>query len=176
MNQECDDADALFWIVAWLATAVAGGVFGLIEGLDLGLIAGPFIAAFFAIPIIISAAIVTWALWLSRFGPLMAGIAGALTGLISTSLVVGSDSTGSLVLAACIGGLVPLSATWQFCPRTSESQYERTRARRWQYSLRDLFLRFAVIAAVIAAWALAIRTHIVHLRTIPAVERSLNAD
>ncbi len=72
------DADFWFiWFIAWLGITAAGGLFGLIAGSISGMLIGPFIAAFFAVPVVFTIAVITWAFWLTRFSVIMAAVAGA---------------------------------------------------------------------------------------------------
>jgi hypothetical protein len=49
------DADFWFiWFIAWIGITTAGGLFGLLAGSIPGMLIGPFIAAFFGVPVIIT--------------------------------------------------------------------------------------------------------------------------
>jgi hypothetical protein len=139
----------------------------LVEGGIAGCLIGAIIAACFGLPILLSIAIVSWACWLLPYSYLPAGIAGAVTGAISTAVTWDAilmsdftipDFTWAVMTAACIGGAVPSLATWFFLrwQRQFAQNSDAIRDIHWQYSLRDLFVRFTLIAALVAAWTIAI--------------------
>jgi hypothetical protein len=148
------------WLVAWFGITLAGGVFGLIAGFIIGGLAGFVIAANFAIPFVITFALLTWAFWLSRYSFLAAAIAGAFTGIVSTATVwdpiFNTDYNLSIALAGCIGSIGGGFYTFLYQRRRSEPFEQDSHEFEdvhWQYSLRDLFLRFTVVTALIACWS-----------------------
>ena len=75
-----------FWFLAWVGTTSAGSLFGLWAVREaMGLVGGAILAGAVAVPVLVSFAIATWALCLTRFRVLMAGLAGAATGTLATS-------------------------------------------------------------------------------------------
>src|SRR5262245_568811 len=99
------------WTMCLLAIAVAGAIFGSIEGGVAGFIGGGIHGAFYGVPIVLTVAVLTWAFWLSRFIPIMAAAAGCATGILATAIswdtIFSTDYYTAIVLAACIGGIVP---------------------------------------------------------------------
>jgi hypothetical protein len=160
-----DRTTVTFWTVAWLATTVAGGIFGLIFGCVLGLVIGSVIAGVYAIPIHATAAILTWVFWLPRFRVLTAAFAGGVTGILTTRQVFdpmiffdsGTSSMDLWVVAtlAALCGSFGTGAVcywhWKATERDSQIVGELGDAH-WQFSLRDLFIRFTVVACVLTCW------------------------
>jgi hypothetical protein len=147
------------WSVALFATAAAGAIFGFTEGEVAGFIVGGIMAAFYGVPILLSFAVITWAFWLSRFMPIMASMAGALTGILSTIMIwdtiFATDFRTAVILAACFGGVIPGVATayyhrWRKQRHPNAAEFNRC---VWQFSLSDMFWRFTVLAVLIAIWA-----------------------
>jgi len=150
-------AGAYFSAVVWLGTATAGGVFGLVAGGAAGLLAGPIIAGVIAVPILATVVMVSWPLSLSRFRTAVGGIAGSATGVVS--VIAYSDELShiylsfgwSIVLAGLIGGAGgAAAAAWHgWLTRSKETAFD---VRRWQFTLRSLLVRVAIIAALMGAW------------------------
>lgn len=152
----------IIWFVAWVGITVAGGVFGLIAGSIPGLMMGPILAAVCGVPLVITFALLTWALWLSRFLPVSATLAGACTGIVSTACVWEQsfliNHVPLVLLAGCIGGTVSGFVTYAYWRKRERPSHHigGDAGVGWQYSLRDLFLRFTVVTVLIAVWSLAI--------------------
>ena len=158
-----------FWCYAWLGTAVAGGCFGLFvgflgHGLQ-GLFFGFMFAAIAAFPILVTVAIATWGLWLSRFRSITAAIAGAMTGFAAVKFVEMpglnfSDLTwifgrlNSIEIAALLCGAIgsPLFG-YLFCRGLIPGGKNGGDFRKpWQFTLRDLFVHFTILAVLISLW------------------------
>jgi hypothetical protein len=148
----------LIWLFAWLGITAAGGLFGLIAGSIPGLFLGPIIAGVFAVPIVLTFALLTWAFWLSRYSFATATLAGASTGIMSAATawdpVFDLEYIPSMVLAGAIGATVSGLFTGWYCHHVGQWN-ERIHMKSdviWRYSLSDLFLRFTVVTALIAVW------------------------
>ena len=146
------------WVFSWLGTVAAGGIFGtLIVGVG-GLVFGAIFAGVVGVPIHISMATVTWILWLPRFSTIMAGIAGALTGIAATLLIWDASFPLSLYaamgLAALLGGLGGVLGGGLYHAKFAcRAQVRRLHAKsRWQFSLRDLLVRVTVLAVLLSGW------------------------
>lgn len=141
------------WVLAWLCTALAGGVFGLVPAGVLGFYIGLAIASAVAIPVMTSFAIITWALWLSRYVLITVGLAGACTGYLAVSWL-GGDTGLPAIAAALFGGAFSFigSAIYLRGNNWSTSQSADRTEPVWQFSLRDLFLRFTAVSILIAVW------------------------
>jgi len=149
------------WFFAWLGTTVAGAIFGGIAGSAIGLFVGLLIAGFYAVPVVATFAVLTWACWLTRYIVFTAALAGACTGLLSTSMlwdsIFNTDYPSSLVLAGCIGASISAMFTGYYWSRLDRSaRSDDNRKIGWQFSLRDMFIRFSVVTALIAAWTFAL--------------------
>lgn len=151
---------ATFWVSVWLGTAAGGSVFGLVTAGFPGLPFGAIIAAVFAVPVHVTAAIVTWLLGMYRWRVALAGLAGGATGIVAT--LRPSDSfplTDSLALATVMAGTIgALGATLAgvlHCrlggPEWKPSHASGGRGRR--ITRRDLLVRTAVLAVLLAAWS-----------------------
>jgi hypothetical protein len=148
----------LAWFVVWFGISLAGSLFGLVVGGMPGLAAGFVIACISGAPIIATAAIVTWASWLLRFHLAGATIAGACTGAISTWIVAGprdniSEVAPFVVMAGLMGAVGGGVASYIYLRARPVKEVDSI---AWQFSLRDLFIRFTVLAALIAVWSLAL--------------------
>jgi uncharacterized membrane protein YjjP (DUF1212 family) len=148
------------WTMSLVAIVTAGAVFGLIEGGFAGLIVGGIIATMYGVPIVLTIAVLTWAFWLSRFPPIAAAVAGSATGILATAMswdrIFSTDYYTAIVLAACIGGIVPgvvlaysVRAYRERNPATGKPDREG-----WHFSLADLFWRFTMVAILIAIWSI----------------------
>ena len=156
----------VFWLEAWLGTTTAGGIFGILTGGAVGLsdgvlvngVAGLFLGAILAgvvgAPIHFTMAVMTWVLWLSRFSAAMSGIAGAMTGIVAASVVFGWQSYLPVALAALSGGLGGALGGGLYRAKFARRPdvHDAQAAPRWQFSIRELLLRFAVLAALISGW------------------------
>ncbi|HEX2475186.1 MAG TPA: hypothetical protein VHK01_10585 [Lacipirellulaceae bacterium] len=158
--------EPIFWFIAWLSVTVAGGIFGVIVAIAdelgfaiIGFIAGIIVAGIYAIPIVATFGILTWTLWLSRFAVVMAAIAGTFTGILSSATLLGDPlEFESIPLAGCIGGVVTACVTGFYWRKLRQWGYgaEVAADSTWQFSLRDLFLRFTIATMILAAWMFAI--------------------
>jgi hypothetical protein len=84
----------------------------------------------------------------------MSGIAGAMTGIVAASAIFGRQSYLPIALAALSGGLGGALGSGVYLAKfTRRPDVQSLRAApRWQFSIRDLLLRFAVLAALISGW------------------------
>jgi hypothetical protein len=113
------------------------------------------------VPITFTFAVLTWAFWLTRYAPFVAMVTGASTGAIATSAtwvsVFGLDNVTSIMLAAVLGGLGGwVAMLWRRKQLAEMALESDTDDAVWQYSLRDLFWRFTVVAVLVAMWSLVI--------------------
>lgn len=147
-----------FWVYAWVGIILAGATFGFFTAFGIGAFPGAVIAGVVSTPFTITCAVLSWALWLTRFSVVFAAIAGACTGAISTvyvwdSLLIMPAETAAF-LAAIVGGLGGGGHAYYYSKRhgwpngSSGLDGQRT----WQFSLRDLFLRFTAVSILIALW------------------------
>jgi hypothetical protein len=148
-----------FWVYAWVGIILAGATFGFFTAFGIGAIPGAVIAGVVSTPFTCTCAVPSWALWLTRFSVVFAAIAGACTGAISTVYVWGSllilPAETAAFLAAIVGGLgggglacyYSIRYGWPNCPSDANA-----RNIFWQFSLRDLFLRFTAVSVLIAVW------------------------
>jgi hypothetical protein len=151
-----------------MSIALAGGLFGIIvclmeelEAAILGFFAGIMIAGVYAIPVLATFGILTWTLWLSRFAVITAAISGACTGVLSTTML-GIPSEAELIpLAGCIGGVATACITGIYSTKLRQTRCDSEVAAgsAWQFSLRDLFLRFTIATAILAAWIFALTNY-----------------
>ena len=146
-----------FCALVWLGTAAAGGVFGLVADGCAGLVAGPSLAGLGAVLILPTVVIVSWPLCLSRFRAAVGGVAGSATGIVAVMavsdplLIIYLSFGWSIVLAGLIGAAGgAAAAVWhRSLTRSKETSID---LRRWQFTLRSLLVRVAVIAALLGAW------------------------
>jgi hypothetical protein len=158
-----------FWCFAWLGIVLTGAGFGFYLGFMrnpiMGLIFGTVFAGIAAFPVLVTVAIATWALWLSRFRLITAGIAGAMTLFASVKFVEmpGLDfkdltwifgRLNGVELAAIISGAVGSSLFgYLFCRGlTPARKNDINSLKHWQFSLRDLFVHFTILAVMISLW------------------------
>ena len=167
------------WFFCWSGIALSGGAFGLTIGLFIalgeaapsavfiGFVAGTFLAGVWAIPIVTIVGTLAWVMGLSRFRRTPPSLAGACTGLISTGVSLGSELADATwlylaILAAgvfgAVGGYVPAARYWR---KREHAECDAT-DDRWQFSLRDLFLRFTVASILLACWIFALRWFLNH--------------
>lgn len=154
-----DRTTITFWTLAWVGTTIAGGVFGLVFGCVVGLIIGSMIAGIYAIPIHATVAILTWAFWLARFRVLTAAFAGGVTGVLTTWLIFDAGIFGSeLWITATLAALCGSFGTgtvcyWHWKATKSEAKIvDGLDDSPWQFGLKDLFIRFTVVACLLAGW------------------------
>jgi hypothetical protein len=164
-----------FWYAVWLGTIVAGGVFGAVlmggikppAGALIGLVTGVISAALFGIPVIGTTAVVAWALWLSRFRIPVAATGGGLTFFVAMwsaseyrpLVLLGAIATGA------VGGVVAAEIHRRKIALPG-GQASVGPSRPWQFSLRDLFVRIAVLAATLSVWIWLIRSWLWTLRAL----------
>jgi hypothetical protein len=161
--------EPIFWFIAWLSVAFAGGLFGMIIGfMDwgagtaiIGFIAGIIIAGIYAIPIVATFGLLTWTLWLSQFGVITAAMAGACTGILTTATLGPPSDIELMLIPGCIGGIVTGCVTGYYWRKLRQWGYgsEAAAGSTWQFSLRDLFLRFTIATAILAAWMFALTSY-----------------
>jgi hypothetical protein len=168
-------SDLVFWLFAWLGTAISGSFYGLailivvaatgpmpgvIVAFPFSMFFGFIIAGFFAVPYLSTVAVVTWAFWLSRFRMIAAAVAGGWTGVIAARSLFGdfpmrpvSPNFDPVVMAGVFGAVG--------CPLFIHLIGRRILARRkreeksrgpWQFTLRDLFVHFTALAVLISLW------------------------
>jgi hypothetical protein len=159
-----------FWCYVWLGSAVAGGCFGFFVGFmgsgALGLFFGFMFAGIAAAPILVTVSIAAWAFWLTRFRLISAAIAGVLTGFASAKFVEMpglnfSDMTWifgrmnySEASAALCGAVACPLFGYLFCRGMIPHCKNGVKSRKlWQFTLRDLFVHFTVLAVLISLWS-----------------------
>lgn len=171
-------ADSLeFWFLVWFGTSFAGGIFGVLVagyavllggqaiggsadvfflGMLLGLIYGFVLAGVCSIPILSTTAVLTWAVWISRFRIVSAAIGGGITGITATLLFDSLQLTLPILLAGALGaagaGLAGRIHDTKMALRLKVVEH-----RAWQFTLRDLFLRMTVLATTLALWLCLLR-------------------
>jgi hypothetical protein len=158
------------WVYAWIGTALGGGAFGLVQGLRgahgsgadfaiamgiFGLVVGCVYAQIAAVPVVLTTATACWALGLRPIRPLLAILAGGLTGVVATA-AFGDDELipRRLAVAAVAGaaGSAMAMAVWKM-------KYRRAAAAAWGWrglgapSIRSRLLRLSAFAALMAVWA-----------------------
>lgn len=154
-----------FWVSVFGGTTVAGGAFGFLAGcsgggLEGGIfcsVAGVVFASMYGGFTIVNVAFVTWCFWLSRFRVVMGGLAGGLTGVLSTpSLSSGVSLIGSwkwLALAGLLGTLGGgLAGGWCHSRAKARGLDQVSQQHRLRFTLRDLFIRVTAISALLAAY------------------------
>jgi hypothetical protein len=156
-----------FWCCAWLGATIAGSFYAGYCGVSGSSLAGFFLGFAFAgmtaFPILLTAAVITWALWLSRFRLIMATLAGAIIGLASAKMpsmnnfsdmtwIFGRVGSSDIVPVFFVAVACPLSSF--FCCRKLRPRLEgqSENGQRWQFSLRDLFVHFTILAVFISLW------------------------
>lgn len=161
--------EMIFWCYAWLGIALAGGCFGFFLGFMgsgvQGLAFGFFFSGIAAFPVLVTVAVATWALWLSRFRLIAAAIAGAMALFASVKFVEMpglefKDFTwifgrlNGLEIAAMVSGAGGSSLFgFLFCRGlTPDGKKGVDSPKPWQFSLRDLFVHFTILALLISLW------------------------
>ncbi len=139
---------------------MAGGLFGFglgavqMRGFGawVGLAVGFVCASCAAIPVVATAAVITWAFWLSRVRILVAALTGGLTGVLVT-LGIGKAFV-LVVLAGICGasGAVAASAIHDWSCRSQPRRAKPSAPGVWQFTLRDLLWRMTVLAALLSVW------------------------
>jgi hypothetical protein len=157
--------DPLFWIGACLGTTLAGGVFGFFLGGIAGYFVGTILAALYSIPLQFSAAVLSWALWLTRFRIGLAALAGGLTGVSATVLTLPTSMYGSLATLSAYAGVAGVLGalgagtftSWMtFKTYVGRELQAAAKARKWQFSLGSLLTHYTVVCMLLAFWTLAI--------------------
>jgi hypothetical protein len=158
---------SIFWLLAWLGTVVSAGLFLAIASPSTPerpaiLLIGSLLVGSFGIPIVSTIAIATWAFWLSRFRVYTASLAGGLTCVLSYvfSLREAHSDVGEcwvyvLQIAFCGAVGCPLFAYWPhrfFLGEIKRQEYQTP----WQFTLKDLLVRFTVLAVLISIWVSAV--------------------
>jgi len=157
----------LFWLSVWGGMIAAGGVVGFLVACGIaglvhalhGSFIGMLLASVVGVFTIVNVEIVTWCFWLSRFRIAMGCLAGGLTGImILLPIVEGEPFNASwswLALAGVLGIGGGLAGYW-YHSRAKALGRQQTRQHRWRFTLRDLFIRVTVIAALLAAYVFVI--------------------
>lgn len=157
-----------FWCYAWLGAGFAGGALGFSItnvgdrfGGFFGGFGGTFIAGF---PVFLTIAVGTWALWLSRLRTIFAAIAGAMAVVASIRFLElpaqnlkdiwmfgrmsGIDIAA--LLAGALGSLLFCDLFRRgYLPGRRKNDVAKT---RWQFTLRELFAHFTILAVLISLW------------------------
>jgi hypothetical protein len=164
------------WLCSWLGIALSGGAYGFTIGIFLAfeerasatvafaliaLVAGTILAALWAALIVVNVTVLAWITGLSRLRRTSPSFAGACTGMIAAVWLFRESTWGGwmhlLTVVAGVfgaaGGYFPAARYW----RKRELAEPDALDRRWQFSLRDLFLRFTVASILLACWVFAIR-------------------
>jgi hypothetical protein len=153
-----------FWVVVWLGTTGASGVFGLVllGGVysPKAALVGLLSAAVCAGPVVGTTAVVAWALWLSRFRVALAAFGGGLTGLVYSYPLVRFFNPLVLlgaIVAGAVGGVVAAEIHRRTIAAPGGEAHVGP-SRPWQFSLRDLFVRIAVLAVTLSVWIWLVRS------------------
>jgi hypothetical protein len=155
-------SDFLFWLLVLLGTAAAGGFFGLLAAGGSGILLGTIIAGAIATPVVSSAAILTWAFWLTRFRTIVAAASGACVGVLSTIAIplplIFRSFAINYLLAGAIGAVGAGLFAGAYDIGHSRVLHSDARPGRtaWRFSLRDVFVRFAAISLLLAGWTILI--------------------
>jgi hypothetical protein len=158
-----------FWFLAWLGTVFSGAIypasgnllaFQMTEALTV-LVIGGVLIGLCATPIMLTVAIATWALWLTRFRMYTASLAGGLSCAIAAVTFLNathtylSDGWKLIAIEALTGGIgCPLIL--YLLGRRMFSLNRRAKATKtpWQFTMKDLFVHFTVLALLISLWSL----------------------
>lgn len=143
-----------FWVNVWVGIILGGATIGFFVGFPIGSISGAIIFGIISPPFICTSSILSWALWLTRFSLPLAIIAGACSGGFFPILASGMLEPSLAVVAAFAGGLFGGLAAYNYSkkygwPNRSSNANGKS---IWQFSLRDLFLRFTAVSILIAVW------------------------
>jgi hypothetical protein len=152
-----------FWSAVWLGTTLAGPIIALVvcrghvsfEGLVHGVIVGASCAALAAAPGVGTAAMVCWSFWMWRFRLLWAVIGGAVSGVLMGCVFVPAIPPAHMVfLWAGVAGAVGGGVAGMIHDKlyATAGAPEEVSGGTWQFSLRDLFLRIAVLAVTLSVW------------------------
>jgi hypothetical protein len=164
----------VFWVFAWLGTALSGSVFGAmimvfelirkqmllgIFGVFIAILIGFVFAAIFAIPFVFTIAVATWAFWLTKFRMIAASLAGGVTGVIAAGAVFGGphpfwlSAQPQVVLAGIVGAIGCPLFIYLFGRRTFFGDHKPSSPKMpWQFTLRDLFIHFTALAVLMSLW------------------------
>ncbi len=163
----------LFWYSVLLGTAAAGGVFGFLFGCSsgslgngfLGLGVGFVFASILGVFAIANMLVVAWCFWSFRFPAVLGGLTGGLAGFLASVIADLPEFTGEplaaswkwLALAGLLGAVGGgLAGGWYDSRAKSQGLHPVFRQHRWRFTLRDLFIRIAVISALLAAYVFAV--------------------
>lgn len=152
----------LAWLVTWFGIVLAGGVFGMFLAAIPGFVIGAMVAGIYGAPIALTIALLTWALWLTRYQIVAGTVAGVLSGVLSTLfLMLDSASTEEMIglplIAGCLGGLGSWLTTFFYQKKRGRFfQPTDSTTASWQFSLKDMFVRFTMVSMLAAAWSLAV--------------------
>ncbi|NQT14302.1 MAG: hypothetical protein HQ582_16215 [Planctomycetes bacterium] len=151
----------LFWFFAWMGTTIYGGVFGLIVRFaqPVGALDGFVHAGFFGAPLFVGVAAMGWAMWISRGRVVLAGLAGGLTGFFTVWWGFPPDAFGFMHIIAALPLIILMGMVGGVTGGRLYQTVSRSRGQRrgmsdrgvWQFTLRDLFLRFTVLAILLSA-------------------------
>lgn len=164
------------WFFSWLGIALSGGAYGFTIGIFLAfderpsepvavvpvaLVAGTIVAGAWAALIIVNFTVLTWITGLSRFRLASPSFAGACTGMIAAAWLFRESPWAAwmhwLTLVAGVfgaaGGYLPAARYWRKRKLVEPDDGDG----RWQFSLRDLFLRFTAASVLLACWIFALR-------------------
>lgn len=150
--------DLGFWLYSWLGTTAAAGVFGLILDGIVGLFGGTILAGVGAMLYQLTAAFLTWLLWLFRFRVGVAAIAGVLTGIATTSTVFNDCGTckefnisfwPAVTLAGLLGALG--GGLGGFCHQAWVTRQGVGISRRRSMTSRDVLTRIVALLSVAVA-------------------------
>lgn len=156
-----------FWGLAWVGTVFSGALFAASEMLFkfrltealLPFFVGGILIGICAIPIIITFAIGTWALWLTPFRIYNASLAGGLSCVIAAVTFLNAthtyltDGWQLIAFEGLSGGIgcpliiYLLGRRWFFPSGTS-----RASKTPWQFTLKELLVHFTVLAVLISVW------------------------
>jgi hypothetical protein len=146
------------WAVAWLGISASGGTFGLVvaTGDPAGAVIGSIIAGVVGAAVVVTIGVITWAFWLLRYRIVWSIVAGVLSGVIpALPLPLNELAITVAGIFGGVGGGLAGYLYWKNRPPFDSSRAVDPSAA-WQFSLRDLFVRFTVVTALIAAWSVGI--------------------
>ena len=155
-----------YWVIAWVGTTLAGGVFGAffglfgllngsLEALTGGFLLGLLWAGFAGLIAMPHIALLKWMFWCECSPRMLAGVAGAVTGLLTFLPFVTAPmgAAGAVLLVTRFLGsesAAPILAA-------EKIRLERTTPRRRSFSLADLFWRMTAVAVLISFWTMMAR-------------------
>lgn len=159
-------------------TLRAGGAFGFAFGLvEGGLVTYPvatlvitvfttifgfLIAGAVGAPIIAAVTTACWCLRLSRFSGAVGSLAGGLTGIIATGLLVSWAIPSGFRIWLALAGLFGMvggergERSYRSGNQAEGELDQATRKPLWRFTLSDLFIRIAVISVLLAVYVLVV--------------------